>query len=56
MFSKSTPRRARVGTMTHRQLQTLVAVLAPYRGEPVTAPVIELATRLAKLESREVAQ
>jgi hypothetical protein len=40
-----------VGTLTRRQLAALVEVLSPYRAEPVTAPVMELAARLARIET-----
>lgn len=56
----STPaRRVSVGALNRRQLAALVEVLTPYRGEPVSAPVLELAARLARLttpESMEAAQ
>lgn len=51
MYVNDTPRRVRVGTLTRRQLAALVEVLSPYRAEPVTAPVMELAARLARIET-----
>jgi len=48
-----TTRRVRVGTLNRSQLAALVAVLAPYRSEPITAPVMELAARLARLTTPE---
>ncbi len=39
----------RIGPLTAYQLRTLVAILAPYRAEPVTPAVIALAVRLARL-------
>lgn len=51
MHMNDTPRRVRVGTLTRRQLAALVEVLTPYSAEPVTAPVMELATRLARVET-----
>lgn len=48
----STPaRRVSVGILNRRELAALVAVLAPYRSEPITAPVLELAARLARLST-----
>lgn len=46
-------RRVRVGILNRRQLAALVTVLAPYRSEPITAPVLELAARLARLTTPE---
>lgn len=57
--TNDTARRVSVGTLNRRQLAALVAVLAPYHREPITAPVMELAARLARLstpESMEAAQ
>ncbi len=51
MRHNGTARPARIGTLTGRQLAALLEALAPYRGEPISAPVIELATRLARLEA-----
>lgn len=53
MYVDDTPRRVRVGTLTRRQLATLVSVLTPYSDEPITAPVIELATKLARTETAQ---
>lgn len=47
MPNYDTPRRVSVGALTGRQLAVLVEVLAPYRGEMITAPLIELASQLA---------
>lgn len=52
MYTYDRPRHVRVGTINSKELGALLAVLAPYRGEPITPPVIELATRLARLESK----
>ncbi|MBZ9540496.1 hypothetical protein KGQ90_16375 [Modicisalibacter tunisiensis] len=57
--TSTTARRVSVGALNRRQLAALVAVLAPYHREPITAPVMELAARLARLttlESTEAAQ
>lgn len=48
-ITNDTARRVSVGALNRRQLAALVAVLAPYHAEPVSAPVLELATRLARL-------
>lgn len=56
MYSHDKPRRVRVGTVSRKELAALVAVLAPYRAEPITPAVIELATRLARLECKGAAQ
>lgn len=45
------PRSARVGTLSRNELAILLNVLAPYRSEKITAPVMELATRLARIET-----
>lgn len=37
--------------MTGKQLAALVEILAPYRGEPITAPVLNLALQLAQKEA-----
>jgi hypothetical protein len=44
------PRSARVGTLNSNELAILLNVLAPYRSEKITAPIMELATRLARIE------
>ena len=51
--TSTTARRVSVGAMSRRQLSVLLDVLAPYRGEPITAPVMELAARLARLSALE---
>lgn len=53
MYDHDNARRVRVGTLNRSQLAALVAVLAPYRSEPITAPVMELAARLARLTAPE---
>lgn len=55
MYTHDKPRHARVGTVNRKELAALLAVLAPYRADPITPAVIELATRLARLESMEAA-
>lgn len=55
MYTHDKPRRVRVGTVSRKELAALVAVLAPYRTELITPAVIELATRLARLECKEAA-
>lgn len=52
MYTDDRPRHVRVGTINSKELGT---VLAPYRDEPITPPVIELTTRFARLESKETA-
>lgn len=46
-------RRVSVGALTGRQLAALVEVLAPYRGERITPPLIEVAAKLARLTAPE---
>ncbi|PKG51934.1 MULTISPECIES: hypothetical protein [Halomonadaceae] len=47
------PRSARVGTLSRNELTILLNVLAPYRSEKITAPIMELATRLARIEDTQ---
>jgi len=57
--TSTTARRVSVGALNRRQLAALLRALAPYRGEPITVPVMELAAKLARvttLESMEAAQ
>lgn len=39
-----------IGPMTAAQLAALMAILEPFRHEPLTPAVLALATRLARLE------
>jgi hypothetical protein len=55
MYTHDKPRHVRVGTVNSKELAALLAVLKPYRAEPITPTVIELATRLARLECKESA-
>lgn len=52
MYTHDKPRRVRVGIVSRKELAALVDVLAPYRAEPITPAVIELAARLARLECK----
>lgn len=44
-----------MGTLSVRQFSRMLQILEPYRSEPLTAPVIALAARLARQEVHHAA-